>query len=99
MANLLNYGPRIKKFAMRPPELDRKINIEVGSVRSGKTWGLHPKIMYLCKYPVQGRRLITGVSKGTIYTNVLTDLFDLIGGRNYHYNKQSGELRLFSADW
>lgn len=95
----LNYGPRMEKFAMRPPELDAKINGLVGSVRSGKTWGLHSKILYLCEYPVAGRKLLTGVSKSSIKTNVLSDLFDLIGKNAYHYNSQSGELRLFNSDW
>jgi PBSX family phage terminase large subunit len=95
----LNYGPRMERFAMRPPEADAKISGLVGSVRSGKTWGLHSKIMYLCDYRVQGRRLLTGVSKASIKTNVLTDLFDLVGQGNYHYNSQSGELRLLGADW
>jgi PBSX family phage terminase large subunit len=89
----------MERFAMRPPELDKKINLLVGSVRSGKTWGLHSKIMYLCDYPATGRRLLTGVSKASIKTNVLTDLFDLVGSRNYKYNNQSGELRLFNTDW
>jgi PBSX family phage terminase large subunit len=96
---ILNYGPRIERFAMRPPELDKKINIMVGSVRSGKTWGLHSKILYLCDYPVSGRKLITGVSKASIKTNVLTDLFDIVGSRNFHYNSQSGELKLFKSEW
>ena len=95
----LNYGPRMEKFAMRPPEQDARLNITVGSVRSGKTWGLHSKILYLCDYPVGGRRLLTGVSKASIKTNVLTDLFTLIGNNNYKYNSQSGELRLFKSDW
>lgn len=95
----LNYGPRMKRFALRPPELDRRINILAGSVRSGKTWGLHSKILYLCKYGVAGRRLLTGVSKASIQTNVLSDLFSLIGPANYRYNRQSGELRLFASEW
>ena len=95
----LNYGPRMEKFAMRPPELDAKINGLIGSVRSGKTWGLHSKILYLCEYPVAGRKLLTGVSKSSIKTNVLSDLFDLIGKNAYHYNSQSGELRLFNSEW
>jgi len=89
----------MERFAMRPPELDKKINLLVGSVRSGKTWGLHSKIIYLCDYTAAGRRLLTGVSKASIKTNVLTDLFDLVGSRNYKYNNQSGELRLFNTDW
>ena len=99
MATVLRYGPRLERFAMRPPELDAKLNILVGSVRSGKTWAVHSKILYLCDYPVTGRRLITGVSKATIKTNVLTDLFGLVGAKNYRYNAQTGELRLFKSDW
>jgi PBSX family phage terminase large subunit len=84
---------------MRPPELDAKINILVGSVRSGKTFALHSKILYLCDYDVGGRKLLTGVSKSSIKTNVLHDLADLIGPRHYDYNAQSGELRLFDSHW
>lgn len=89
----------MEKFAMRPPEQDAKFNILVGSVRSGKTWALHSKILYLCDYNVGGRKLLTGVSKASIKTNVLTDLFDLVGLSNYRYNAQSGELTLFNSSW
>jgi PBSX family phage terminase large subunit len=99
MSAKLNFGPRIERFAMRPPEFDARINLLIGSVRSGKTWGLHPKILALCDYNVGGRKLLTGVSKSSIKTNVLSDLFDLVGSSNYHYNSQSGELRLCGADW
>lgn len=95
----INYGPRMKRFAFRPVELDRRLNLLIGSVRSGKTWGLHWKALQLCDYAVGGRKLITGVSKQSIYTNVLTDLFDLIGPANYRYNRQSGELKMFGTDW
>ncbi len=84
---------------MRPPELDAKINILVGSVRSGKTWGLHSKILYGCRYPVGGRRILTGVSKSSVKTNVLEDLWSLVGSRNYKYNSQSGEMHLFGVPW
>ncbi len=95
----LNFGPRMRRFAFRPPEFDRRINLPIGSVRSGKTWGLNFKILALCDYKVAGRKLITGVSKQSIYTNVLTDLFDWIGPGNYRYNRQSGELKMFGTDW
>jgi len=95
----LTYGPRMERFAMRPPELDAKINVLVGSVRSGKTWGLHSKILYGCKYPVGGRRILTGVSKSSVKTNVLEDLWSLVGARNYKYNAQSGEMSLFGVPW
>ena len=99
MGTKLNYGPMAERVAMRPPELDKKLNLLVGPVRSGKTWCLHSKILYLCDYPVAGQKLITGVSKANIKTNVLSDLFDIVGPRAYNYNAQSGELRLFNTDW
>jgi PBSX family phage terminase large subunit len=96
---VLNFGRRLERFAMRPIEQDKKINLLVGSVRSGKTWSCIPKILALCEYKVAGRRLITGVSKASIKTNVLSDLFNIIGPQAYKYNTQSGELKLFGADW
>ena len=89
----LNFGPRLKEFAYRPLELDARINILEGSVRAGKTWALIPKILYACRYPVNGWRIMTGQSKQTIFRNVLADLFNLIGPRHYSYNQQSGLLR------
>lgn len=97
--NRLHYGPRAERFAMRPPESDRPINILEGAVRSGKTWCLHPKAIYCCAYDVGGRKLFTGVSKQSVYNNVLTDLFDLVGPKNYSYNRNTGHLKLFGADW
>jgi PBSX family phage terminase large subunit len=96
---LSHYGPRIKKFALCPPEKDSRINILEGSVRSGKTWALHTKLLYGCGYPVAGWRMIFGQSKDTIYTNVLHDFFNLIGSTNYRYNHQSGFLQLMGTDW
>jgi PBSX family phage terminase large subunit len=95
----LNYGPRAEEFAMRPPEQDRFINILEGAVRSGKTWSLHPKALYCCAYNVPGRKLFTGVSKQSVYNNVLTDLFDLVGPKNYSYNRNTGQLKLYGTDW
>ena len=60
---ILNYGQRLKEFAYRPLDLDRRINILEGSVRSGKTWALHPKILQGCRYPVKGWRVLTGVGR------------------------------------
>lgn len=75
------------------------LNILEGAVRSAKTWSLIPKILALCKYKVKGWRLFTGVTKNTIYQNVLNDLFTIIGKNNYGYNRQSGELDLFGTQW
>ena len=96
---ILNFGPRLKEFAYRPLELDRRINILEGSVRSGKTWALHPKILQGCRYPIKGWRVLTGVSKQTIFNNELNDLFNLVGPSNYTYNHQSGLLNLCGSSW
>jgi hypothetical protein len=97
--SVLNYSPRVERFAVRPLDKDRPINILYGAVRSGKTWSLHPKILYGCDYPVGGRKVLTGVSKLSVYNNVLTDLFDLVGYKNYSYNQNTGRLKLFGTDW
>ena len=70
------------------------INILEGAVRSGKTWSLIPKISMAAAYPVGGRKVLTGVSKQSVYNNVLTDLFDWVGPRNYSYNQSTGQLKL-----
>ncbi len=95
----LNYGPRLKQFAYRPLERDSFINLLDGSVRSGKTTALLPKILYACQYPVQGWRVIGGVSKASIYRNTLHDLFNLVGSSRYSYNAQTGMMRLCGSDW
>jgi PBSX family phage terminase large subunit len=58
-----------------------------------------PKIFQLCEYPVAGWKLITGVSKATIYNNVLNEVFEIAGPRNYEYNRQTGELNLMGSSW
>jgi PBSX family phage terminase large subunit len=94
-----NFGPKAERFAMRPPQRDWNINILEGAVRSGKTWCLHPKAIYCCEYPVGGRKIITGASKQSVYNNVLSDLFNIIGTENYSYNHSSGQLRLCDHEW
>lgn len=99
MTSLKPFGPKARKFAYNPPENDARINILEGSVRSAKTWTMIPKLIYLCGYDVGGTKLITGVSKQTIKNNVLHDVFDIIGPRNYHFNTQTGDLDLFGSKW
>jgi len=84
---------------MHPPELDRKYNILVGSVRSAKTWAVTAKvILHLCRYKVEGRRVIIGKSKGKVHKNILIDLFEIIGKDKYSYNQSTGELWLFLGE-
>lgn len=93
------FGVKAHDFAFRWPALDKRITILEGAVRSSKTWATIIKLIILCKYDVAGQRLITGRSKATIKSNVLNDLFEIIGNKNYDYNMQSGELRLFDTLW
>lgn len=96
---MLPFGLRPGRFAFREPAEDAWLNFIIGSVRSSKTWSLIPKILMLCRYPVAGLKLMTGVTKQSIYLNVLNDLFEIVGERNYSYNRQSGELTLFGTKW
>ena len=92
---LLPFGPKANRFICRDPAFDAKINILAGSVRSAKTWAINLKMLrWLCKYRVAGKRILTGVSKQAIYEHVLCDIFELVGTKNYDYNKQTGELVL-----
>ena len=96
---LNRFGPRVAKFVFNPPEKDARISVLEGAVRSSKTWALHSKILFGCRYPVAGRKLLTGVSKATIKMNVLDDLFGIVGPKNYHYNSTSGLLTLCGCPW
>lgn len=94
-----SFGDRIRRFALRSPEHDARLNIMHGSVRSGKTWALFPKIMWGTAYPVKGWRVLTGVSKNSIYNNVLHDLLSILGPSRYSYNRQTGLLQIARSNW
>src|SRR5208283_2974679 len=94
------YGMKAARFAYRPPEQDKRITILEGAVRSSKTWAMMAKLVFhLNTYPVKGHRVITGVSKQTIYQNVLSDLFEVVGEGNYAYNRMSGDLDILGTKW
>jgi PBSX family phage terminase large subunit len=54
-----------------------------------------PKWLQYIKEGPKGLLLMVGVSKETIYDNILYDLFDTIGSSNYKYNHNSGELIIY----
>lgn len=89
------FGPKALKFIINPIEKDARINILEGSVRSGKTVSLIPKFISYTKEGPKGLLVITGVSKETIYDNVLQDLFDTVGEENYSYNSQTGLIKMY----
>jgi PBSX family phage terminase large subunit len=97
----LNYGPRVKQFALRPLAEDARLNILSGGIRAGKTWALLAKIFYASdlECPIGGWRVLVGQTKDTIYVNVLKDLFDLIDTENYSWSPHTGFLRIFDKEW
>ena len=98
-AKILPFGTKAHAFGVRHPQDDAPINILEGAVRSSKTWAMIPKLLSLSRYDVDGHRVLTGVSKQTIYNNVLSDLFEVLTPKNYNYNRQSGELDIMGCKW
>ena len=97
---MAHYSEKSIRFIKRRPQDDAFINILEGSVRSGKNWTMIPKICFgLNDYRVGGEKVLFGVSKDTLYHNVLNDLFDFYGSRNYSYNRMTGELWLDKTKW
>lgn len=97
---MANFSAKSAKFIGTYCIDDCPINILEGSVRSSKTWTMIPKLLFrLLPHKVAGDRVIFGVSKETIYNNVLTEVFNFVGTRNYSYNRQSGELWLKGQRW
>jgi len=92
------FGQKSLDFIYRPINKDARINILEGSVRSSKTVTMIPKWIRYIKEGPPGLLVMTGVSKDTIYDNVLRDLFDTVGTKSYKYNRQNGELRMYGRD-
>lgn len=92
------FGKKAWDFINTPIEKDARINILEGSVRSGKTIAMLAKwLRYISEGP-KGLLVITGVSKDTIYDNVLRDMFDTLKESDYKYNRQTGDLRIFDKN-
>jgi len=91
------FGKKALDFILTPAEKHKKIVILTGSVRSGKTVAMIPKwLEYITS--VKGLKLIVGVSKDTVYDNVLNDLFDTLGPENYVYTSSNGFLKVKYRD-
>lgn len=99
----MNFKPFSKKstdFILRNPAEDAFINILEGPIRSSKTWTMIPKIAgELNRYPVAGERIFFGVTKETIWNNVLNDLCEFVGAGHYSYNRQTGAFFLDGVKW
>lgn len=75
---------------------DARVNILHGSVRSSKTINCTVRWLdYLVNGP-QGDLAMLGKTTATLQRNVLNDLFDIVGPKNYKWiNRQQGELQVF----
>lgn len=74
-----------------------RLNILHGSVRSSKTINCTVRwLEYLVAGP-PGDLAMLGKTTATLQRNVLNDLFDIVGPKNYKWiNRQQGELRIFN---
>ena len=75
---------------------DARVNILHGSVRSSKTINCTVRwLSYIVDGP-QGDLAMLGKTTATLQRNVLNDLFDIVGPKNYKWlNRQQGELQIF----
>ena len=98
---LFPFSPKSLEFIRRDPKDDAFITILEGEVRSSKTWTMMVKLLTLIAtgYETDGLRVIFGVTKQSIYDNVLIDLFSFLQSTEYEWHKQSGELWLFGQEW
>lgn len=74
-----------------------RLNIAHGAVRSAKTISCTVRWLdYLVSGP-PGDLAMLGRTNATLQRNVLNDIFDIIGPKNYKWiNRQQGEVRIFN---
>lgn len=77
---------------------DARINALDGPVRSGKTISASVAWTNFIPNAPHKRLLMTGVTKDTLYRNVLADLFDIWGEANYKYNTATGIITVFGKE-
>jgi len=90
------FGQAGLEFSYYPLEAHRRIVVMSGSIRGGKTTAMIPKWMNYCASKPKGLKAIVGVSKDTIYQNILSDMFLYFDCFNikYKYNQSSGYLNV-----
>lgn len=74
-----------------------RINILDGSVRSSKTVNCTVKWLEFMASGPRGDLAMLGRTTATLQRNVLNDIFDIVGPKNYKWiNRQQGELRILN---
>lgn len=88
-----NFSPKALDFLANS---DARLNILHGSVRSSKTINCTVRWLdYLVNGP-KGDLAMLGKTIATLKRNVLNDMLDIVGDKNYKWvNRQEGELRVF----
>lgn len=76
---------------------DARLNITYGAVRSAKTISCTVRWLDFLVSGPPGDLAMLGKTTATLQRNVLNDLFDTVGPKNYKWtNRQQGELRIFN---
>ena len=93
MIHWSEFSPKALDFLANA---DARLNILYGSVRSSKTINCTVKWLdYLVNGP-EGDLAMLGKTIATLKRNVLNDLLDIVGDKNYKWvNRQEGELLIF----
>lgn len=93
---MINWAPFSDKALDFLDNATARLNILHGSVRSSKTINCSVAWLdYLVSGP-SGDLAMLGKTTATLQRNVLNDLFDIVGPKNYKWvNRQQGELRVF----
>lgn len=74
---------------------DARLNILHGSVRSSKTVNCTVRWLTFCLDGPPGDFIMVGKTVGTLQRNVLNDIIDIVGPKQFHWeNKQQGVARL-----
>ena len=93
MIEWAQFSPKALNFL---DNSNARLNILHGSVRSSKTINCTVRWLdYLVTGP-QGDLAMFGKTMATLQRNVLNDMFDIVGAKNYKWiNRQQGELLVF----
>lgn len=94
---MINWAPFSPKALDFIKNSDARLNITYGAVRSSKTINCTVRWLdYLISGP-DGDLAMFGKTTATLQRNVLNDLFDIIGPKNYKWiNRHQGELRILN---
>lgn len=74
---------------------DARINIWEGSVRSGKTIGSIIRWIQYCLNGPKGNLIMSAKTQRALERNVLQPISELVGQKNYSYNRVAGEVEIY----